>query len=400
MTKHFIVRRAEIVRGLRRQIAIAGVWAVLLVCGGCDNTSILDDGFRGTPTAGSARSFRMGFSPFPHDQTTEAVDWVNGFLAENADVVAHYLEGVPWTEALAGMPYDPDLDRDWERERSADHPNSKSFVAMTPIDWGRTTLAAYRAEAEGLPLPPAFETATFDDPRVISAYLTHCLRAIEFFEPDYLCIGIEVNELFHQSRAEWGAYVELHQAVYTALKRAYPDLPIFISFSLQNMLNVGWEDRGEMLEAFKELMPYSDFVGVSFYPFTTLLSSEVESVFIWLRTEFTEFGKPFIISESGETAEPIVISALDVEIPGSEPQQESVMASILALADTVDMEFVIWYIPRDFDAAFERIRGEVPDFFRVWQHAGLIDGAGAPRPAFAHWDRHFARPYVPVDTQR
>ncbi len=56
-----------------------------------------------------SRSFRMGFTAFPHDFTPEAVEETRKFVRTNADLIAHHIEGVPWTEALRAEPFSEEL---------------------------------------------------------------------------------------------------------------------------------------------------------------------------------------------------------------------------------------------------------------------------------------------------
>ena len=51
----------------------------------------------------TARHFRMGFTGFPHDISIEAVIHAREFSRQNADIIAHHIEGVPWAELLAGQ---------------------------------------------------------------------------------------------------------------------------------------------------------------------------------------------------------------------------------------------------------------------------------------------------------
>ena len=71
------------------------------------------------PAAPAARSrpFRMGFTAFPHDITPEAVEETRRFVRANADLIAHHIEGVPWTEALREQPYSKDLLGEYESKR-------------------------------------------------------------------------------------------------------------------------------------------------------------------------------------------------------------------------------------------------------------------------------------------
>ena len=59
------------------------------------------------------------------------------------------------------------------------------------------------------------------------------LTAEEFAQrPNYLGIGIEVNEIYLAGPNKWRAYAALHRHVCQELKRDHPDLPSFTSFTL------------------------------------------------------------------------------------------------------------------------------------------------------------------------
>jgi hypothetical protein len=45
----------------------------------------------------------MGFTAFPPDFTPEAVLSTRKFVKENADLICHPIEGVPWTQAHSGL---------------------------------------------------------------------------------------------------------------------------------------------------------------------------------------------------------------------------------------------------------------------------------------------------------
>ena len=83
---------------LRRNRALAAVavffWGAALCAhaGEQDATAV--------PETGKSRPFRMGFTAFPHDFTLEAVEQTRQFVRDNADLIAHHIEGVPWAEAL------------------------------------------------------------------------------------------------------------------------------------------------------------------------------------------------------------------------------------------------------------------------------------------------------------
>ena len=207
------------------------------------------------------RHFRMGFTGFPHDISIEAVIHAREFSHQNADIIAHHIEGVPWAELLEDKPFSDELVNEWKGKKEATPKSGKVYLAISP---GRGDL---KPGEKSLPFPKELVGKSYDDPVVMRAYLSYCRRMLEFFKPDYLAIGIEVNEIYQAGPDKWRAYAALHRHVYQELKKDHPDLPIFASFTLHGMLNLTGRSRESMLRAFSEIMPFSDFVAVSFYPF-------------------------------------------------------------------------------------------------------------------------------------
>ena len=72
------------------------------------------------------------------------------------------------------------------------------------------------------PLPAELNGKNYDDPLVMKAYLAYCRRAIEFFKPDYLAIGIEVNEIHNLGPKAWDAYVTLHKHIVRGVEERSP----------------------------------------------------------------------------------------------------------------------------------------------------------------------------------
>lgn len=213
------------------------------------------------PKLTGTRHFRMGFTGFPHDFSLPAVSEAREFSRENADIIAHHIEGVPWAEALEDRPFSKEMTDEWKGKKAATPPGGKVYLAVSP---GRGGL---KVAEKGLPLPPELKGKAYDDPLVKRAFLDYCRRGIDFFRPDYLAIGIEVNEIHAAGTDKWRAYVELHDYVYGELKKEHENLPVFASFTLHGVLNVRGKARDEMLAAYQQIMPHNDVVAVSFYPF-------------------------------------------------------------------------------------------------------------------------------------
>ncbi len=327
------------------------------------------------------RPFRMGFTAFPHDLSAEAFLETREFVHRNADIVAHHIEGVPWAESLAGRPLPPEMVKEWEGKRSMVPEGAQVYLAVSP---GRGDL---KAAEKAAPLPAEIKGKPYDDPRVKKAYLHYCREGIRFFKPDFLAIGIEVNEIYSHAPAAWRAYAELHRFVYEELKKDHPKLPVFASFTLHNLV----KRQGGMLSEFRKLMPLNDLVAVSYYPFLVEREKALPAL-DWMLEQFDEFKKPCAVVETNDAAERLPLPGLGVTIEGSPERQLAYYERLLRLAHERRFVFVISFIHRDYDALWEKIQGTAPELFKAWRDCGLLDEKGAPRPAYALWRRHFERP--------
>ncbi len=333
------------------------------------------------------RRFRMGFTGFPHDISLEAVAEAHKYCREFSDVIAHHIEGVPWAEALASKPFPKKRMDDWEGKRRATPKGGKVYLAVSP---GRGDL---RLADDSLPLPDELKGKPYDHPLVKKAYLDYCKRMVDFFQPDYLAIGIESNELFYEAGpGVWRAYVSLHRHVYDALKEQNLRLPIFASFTVHNMLNVKGEERRKRLESFLELMPYNDRVAVSYYPFIQGGNTDVGAALQWLEESFDKFGKQYVFAETAEAADQLPLPGFGVVIGGTPEKQNAYLEQLARFAQTHKTDFVIWFLHRDYDAMWEKIKDSVPEAFKAWRDCGLLDEAGKRRPSHATWQQYFAMP--------
>jgi hypothetical protein len=261
-------------------------------------------------------------------------------------------------------------------------PGAKVYLAVSP---GRGELKL--AEKGTSPLPPELRGKSYDDPLVQKAYLNYCRRSIEFFKPDYLAIGIEVNEIFGAGRDKWRAYAALHRHVYRELKKAHPNLPIFASYTLHNLIKA----RGEMLKASQELMPFNDIVAISFYPF--FITETPEAAFQWLLESFDQFRKPYAVVETNEAAERLEFPKSKFVLNGTPETQAIYVRTLLALAERRRFRFVVLFIHRDYDALWDTIKVTAPELFIAWRDCGLIDEQGRSRPAYAVWRDYLNRPF-------
>jgi hypothetical protein len=337
--------------------------------------------------ASQDRTFYMGFSPFPWDMTAEAVNATRQFITQNGNILAHHFDGgVPWTEALENKPFHPTLENDWKDRRKISSP-MKTLVSVTPLNGGRNGLALYRGKDENMPLPDQFKGKALNDPIVKTAYLNYCRRAVEHFRPDYFAIGIEVNELIHNSPKQWPQFVELYKYIYSELKKDHPRLPIFATVTLHNLTNPGWKDLKTQQEKIREFLPCNDIAGISYYPFMAGQSEKPTATLDWIRS-FTD--KPIAITETGYPAETIRLKSFNLTIPSDPTKQAVYFETLLDRANRDHYLFVVAFLYRDYDALWERIKATAPEAFIVWKDCGLIDEKGSERPAYGVWKRYFS----------
>ncbi len=339
------------------------------------------------------RNYHLGFTPFPHDISFEAVNFAYDHIATDADIIAHHFDdGIPWIPALNKGPYPDELIEEWQTRLDNTPETHKIYVAITPINLERNALAPFRGTEPSMTLPPAFADKAFNDIDVKRAYLNHAGRAIDFFQPDYLAIGIEVNLLLQNNPDSWDAYVELHQETHTALKQQYPDLPIFVSvFGMSYIEGVTEADTPLQLEALNnDILPYTDIFGISLYPFMSayLTDSLPDSIF---DTIFSLSDKPIAITETGYPAQSFSIFDETIIFNTSAERQNIFVTQLLAQAEARNIEFIINFILRDYDALWEKIGGG--DINAIWRDTGFYDEDGNPRPALHTWLSALSQPY-------
>ncbi len=361
--------------------------AVLLLpaCGGSSDSD-----------AGPTRSYRMGFTPWLYDATTEARDWTFAKLGEEGDVVSEHLEeGVPWPEMLAGQDFSGTYLAELEGRRSKKPPGQRVLVQINALDTSRSGLAPYRSDQVNASLPAPWNGYALDHPNVKAAYLNYALRMVEFWQPDYLGIGIEVNLLARNAQAKWPAYVALQAHVYQELKKVHPGLTVFASVFCVPFFPEWSDDDGDVQRAaLADLLPHLDLVAFSVHPFMSALLADTFPDDYFDRL-FALSSKPVAISESSYPAQVwSTLSAPVLAFNGSPAKQDAFLRKMLDACDRHRARFLIWFAIRDYDALWAGVLGS-SELALIWRDTGLYDEAGVERAALATWRAALAVPYGP-----
>jgi len=354
--------------------------------------------FPSNPSRGQAetRPFYLGFTPFPYAISQEAVDFTYEHIAEDADLIVHHFDnGVPWVEALAGDTYSQNIRDDWTYRRQRTPATHRVLVTVTPINFSRNGLANYRGAQDDMPLPAPFAGYAFDHPDVATAFLRYCEDIIAHFKPDYFMFGIEVNLLMKLRPDLWDAYMTLHRQVYSALKTAHPDLPIFVSVTGIDLLE-GYTDadHADQMRALADVLDYTDILGLSLYPYMTAYMTNSLPMDMFERLA-TLTDKPLAVTETGYPAQSFGIDAgggVRLEFNSDDDKQADYIALLLDAAQEDRFVFVVNFVLRDYDTLWQQIGGR-EDLTIAWRDTGLYDEDGRARPALDLWRAALALPF-------
>ena len=335
--------------------------------------------YQGPPT----RPFAMGFTRWPADLTPDGVATAQKFADAHGDIVAAmFISGIPWPQALEGKPFSKDV-----QQALADRPSGdkKLFLSISPLDRDRKGLAPYWGEKDNQPLPKPWDKEPLNSPRVKKAFLNFVLHSVKTMRPEYLAIGVESNVLLSRDSTKWRELKELHRETYTAVKKAYPKLPVFFTTEVLHYKRLARDAKqSEQEKEVAELMRHSDLFAMSLYPYMSLETPRpVPGNFLDFATRFK---KPIAVSESGMTSRDVPLKSYGISLLGSEAEQKDFTELLLKTAARDKYEFVINFASTDSDRLVARLRPPMDDLARIWAFTGMQTSTGRPKPALAVWD--------------
>lgn len=325
------------------------------------------------------RSYLLGYTPFPYAISNEAVAFSYEKITQESDIVSqHFDDGIPWNEALKDTDFHPNIMADWQFRKTNTPINHKIFLTVTPVNFLRTGLSSYRNAESNLPLPEPWDTIKFNHADVKTAFYNFCKRIIDYFDPHYFAMGIEVNLLMANNKDLWDEYFDLHKTVYLKLKHDYPQLPIFVTQTGMDLIG-GFTNpnHADQVTAFNQIMNYSDYLALSSHVFlTSLLADSIpDHIFDEM---FTLSSKPLCISETSYPAESFSVYGGTITINGSQEKQKLFFSKLFDKAQKYNCRFIINFVIRDYDQLWQEI-GSPDDVYKLWKDTGIYDGDGNAR---------------------
>lgn len=339
----------------------------------------------------STRPFRMGFTPWPADLTAEGAAMARAFANAHGDIVSvMFIGGIPWPEALADLPFSKDIENSLAYRPPA---GAKLFLSISPLNSSRTDLAPYWGVKDNLSLPPPWNGLRLDSPEVKRAYLNFVRRATKAMRPDYLAIGIELNDLLSHDAAKWREMKELYRATYQALKSDDPNLPVFFTTDILHYKRLAKEAEGkDQAGEVADLMRSSDLFAMSVYPFMSFsVPRPVPADFFDFAAAFK---KPVAVSESGMSSRDVELKSFHLTLKGSEPDQKQFTELLLKTAARDRYRFVINFATTDFEKLCDKLPPPADDLGRIWEFTGMQTSDKRSKPALAVWDAYLRLPYA------
>lgn len=374
----------------RKPVHARGRWALItamLLLAGCGGESG-NDGSGGPDAATDTRPYYLGFTPWPYAATTNAVSDTYNRIQNHGDIVAHHLmDGIPWDAAYNETALPAGVESDISGRLGSTRDGQAIYLAVDAINGARNGLANDWTDAGSQPRSAPWDTRGFADPEVIAAYSNFALDMIERFDPAYFNYASEISELVLNDPDQFDDFVTFAQGVAANIRDDHPDLPLLVSVALKSP---GSDEAGEIVAEFDRLLPYIDIVGISVYPYAFFGHASAGNPASlpdnWLsQIEALAGTKPVAITETGWIAEDLDIAGFGLSVDGSPARQSAYVETLLAEAEALEAEFIIWFSVVDYDTLWEDDLG-MDDVAKIWKDTGLYDESLTARPALNAWD--------------
>ncbi|MCL6274298.1 hypothetical protein M3P19_09770 [Muricauda sp. 2012CJ35-5] len=351
------------------------VFLTVLLFSSCSNDET-------TPEIAPERNFKMGFTTWSFGPNPEDVNTTYAFLGNHGDIYTEHIDNsIPWNAWINDGPLPLAFTNEIAGKVQRKIAGLTLLLSVGLFNLNRDELAL---DFDGN--APSY--TDLDDADIENAYFKHIDYLVDAFEPDYLVIAIEVNELSLNAPEKWEAYKSLITEVKTRIEQSHPGVKISESISLHNLFQPDTSNPEAHIQDLFNHINQNEFVAISFYPFLKNLGtkSQFQEVFDFLHNNTN---RPIAFVETGHIAENLVIPNLGVSINGNEEGQNAYLETLLENATNHDYEFISWWAHRDFDALWETFPEEVKDLGQLWRDTGLLDENGNERAAFLTWSNQF-----------
>ena len=332
-------------------------------------------------SAATSNQLLVSITPFPFDITPEAVQTVNRITGRFGNLATVQLDnGIAWQAALSGEPFDSKLTNQWNERKVAAGTNPV-YLAIAPLAEDRTSWAP----AYGGGTAPAWaKDKNHTSAQLKKAYAQFVLRAVEFFHPEYLNIGVEAGDMAARDPRKWPLFEALFTECAREVRAQHPSLKLGISFSLPLLMNPG------VLKKVAKVMEASDYVGISFYPYLSPFYAKLgasplppppgqwQMPLEWLASHVT---KPVAICETGYSSEPVSLPGYGLKLNGTEELQNEYITNLASFARKDHYLFSVFFLAVDCVPLMKKIQADA-GAGSLWTHTGFFDQNLQEKPAW------------------
>lgn len=333
------------------------------------------------------RSFYMGVTPWPGNFTVAEVDTAYQFINDHCDIVSqHFDDGVPYEEFYHHQSLPPVFLQEMQTRKIKTAAGKKVFLSVAALNLSRKERAGYYSHSPVTDsIKNYWKQLPVNDARVVTAYTNYISWLIDQLQPVYINYGVESNAALWDA-GQFILYKDFLRQVYQQLKTKYPALPFFVSFMV--------DESGQGLANARQLLAYTDFIGLSAYPYAGVSSSANGNTdpALFPAGYFDNFinldaTKPLAFAETGYIAQDLQIPSFSLSKTGTADWQNKYLEKICQICNDHKARLLIWFCSKDYDAgdAYLQSVGLYQDLFGLWQDTGLKDEAGNTRPAYQTW---------------
>ncbi|MCG8577580.1 MAG: arabinogalactan endo-1,4-beta-galactosidase [Flavobacteriales bacterium] len=330
------------------------------------------------------RNFKMGFTSWSYGPDMEDRNDTYDFIQQNGDIYAEFIDDViPWEAWMNGTELPTGFTDDVSFKAAERPADMDMILSVSLLNTGRTDLIeGFNGEVP--------EYTAMNDEHIEDAYFAHLSYLIDQFNPNYLILAMEANDLLLHNEARWPEYKLLMSNIRSRVRLAYPNLKITESITLHNWYETDATDKEAYVNEITEYVKNFDLVTISFYPFFKDLRSknEYQKAFDFLHDHVNQ---PIAFIETNQLAEDLDVEAFDLHLKGDEKGQARYLETLFLNAHNKNYEFVIWWAHRDFDELWETFPDDVKDIGKLWRNTGLLDKDGSKREAWELWDEMFKK---------
>ena len=361
-----------------------------------NNTIENDDSTDNNSGTTQTRSFYMGFTPWSYAATAQAVTNVYNTINSEGDIIAHHFQqGIPFTASntLDFSTYHINIQNEINGRINNTASGKVIYLAIDSLNTSRDDLTDLWDASSNMTRTAPWDTRSFDDSEVISAYANFTIATIERFktyygvEPAYFNYGTEISELMINDSAKFTEFVSFASTIYSTLKNLYPSMKLMVSIALKDP---GSTEMNTAASGFSQIEDYVDVVGISTYGYAFYTHSEKGNPdnlpSLWLKQiETIAPNKSYAVTETGWIAESLSIPAYSLNVTSSQNYQNNYLLKLINECNDINAELVIWFTSYDFDTLWTDTLG-MDDLSKIWKDTGLYDESLNPRTAYTTWN--------------